>query len=130
MAAGAFGFLIFSQAFDGPDLYGALSFFEFLQDKSSPDYESIVFSGEPLFDFRGGPLFLRLVFIWCPLAFDFSFFRFSLFRHLVSLACDGRVLWAQRLVVSLWPRLSPGTSITLMSDGCISLNIGHSFGGN
>jgi hypothetical protein len=28
VAAGAFGFLIFSHAFDGPDLYGALSFFE------------------------------------------------------------------------------------------------------
>jgi hypothetical protein len=28
VAAGAFGFLIFSRAFDGPDLYGALSFFE------------------------------------------------------------------------------------------------------
>jgi hypothetical protein len=28
VAAGAFGFLIFSQAFDGPDLYGASSFFE------------------------------------------------------------------------------------------------------
>jgi hypothetical protein len=25
VAAGAFGFLIFSHAFDGPDLYGALS---------------------------------------------------------------------------------------------------------
>ena len=28
VAAGAFGFLIFNHAFDGPDLYGALSFFE------------------------------------------------------------------------------------------------------
>jgi hypothetical protein len=28
VAAGAFGFLIFNRAFDGPDLYGALSFFE------------------------------------------------------------------------------------------------------
>jgi hypothetical protein len=27
-AAGAFGFLIFSQTFDGPDLYGASSFFK------------------------------------------------------------------------------------------------------
>jgi hypothetical protein len=27
VAAGTFGFLIFSHAFDGPDLYGALSFF-------------------------------------------------------------------------------------------------------
>jgi hypothetical protein len=27
VAAGAFGFLIFSHAFDGPDLYGASSFF-------------------------------------------------------------------------------------------------------
>jgi hypothetical protein len=26
--AGAFGFLIFNHAFEGPDLYGALSFFE------------------------------------------------------------------------------------------------------
>jgi hypothetical protein len=28
VAAGAFGFLIFSHAFDGPDLYGESSFFE------------------------------------------------------------------------------------------------------
>jgi hypothetical protein len=28
VAAGAFGFLIFSHTLDGPDLYGALSFFE------------------------------------------------------------------------------------------------------
>jgi hypothetical protein len=28
VAAGAFGFLIFSHAFDGPDLNGAWSFFE------------------------------------------------------------------------------------------------------
>ena len=28
VATGAFGFLIFNHAFDGPDLYGALSFFE------------------------------------------------------------------------------------------------------
>jgi hypothetical protein len=28
VAAGALGFLIFSHAFDDPDLYGALSFFE------------------------------------------------------------------------------------------------------
>ena len=28
VAAGAFGFLIFNHAFDDPDLYGALSFFE------------------------------------------------------------------------------------------------------
>jgi hypothetical protein len=28
VAAGAFGFFIFNHAFDGPDLYGALSFFE------------------------------------------------------------------------------------------------------
>ena len=28
VAAGAFGFLIFSHAFDGPERYGALSFFE------------------------------------------------------------------------------------------------------
>jgi hypothetical protein len=28
VAAGAFGFLIFSHAFDDPDLYGASSFFE------------------------------------------------------------------------------------------------------
>jgi hypothetical protein len=28
VAAGAFGFLIFNHAFDGPDLYGASSFFE------------------------------------------------------------------------------------------------------
>ena len=28
VAAGVFGFLIFSHAFDGPDLYGASSFFE------------------------------------------------------------------------------------------------------
>jgi hypothetical protein len=34
VAAGAFGFLIFSHAFDGPDLYGALSFFETRQSRS------------------------------------------------------------------------------------------------
>jgi hypothetical protein len=28
VAAGALGFLIFSHTLDGPDLYGALSFFE------------------------------------------------------------------------------------------------------
>jgi hypothetical protein len=28
VAAGAFGFLIFSHTFEGPDLYGASSFFE------------------------------------------------------------------------------------------------------
>ena len=28
VAGGAFGFLIFSHGFDGPDLYGASSFFE------------------------------------------------------------------------------------------------------
>jgi hypothetical protein len=32
--AGAFGFLIFNHAFDGPDLYGASSFFETLQAKA------------------------------------------------------------------------------------------------
>jgi hypothetical protein len=35
VAAGAFGFLIFSHAFDGPDLYGALSFFETMPSKPS-----------------------------------------------------------------------------------------------
>jgi hypothetical protein len=33
VAAGAFGFLIFSHAFDGPDLYGALSFFETMSSR-------------------------------------------------------------------------------------------------
>ena len=36
VAAGAFGFLIFSHAFDGPDLYGALSFFETLDHGPIP----------------------------------------------------------------------------------------------
>jgi hypothetical protein len=35
VAAGAFGFLIFSQAFDGPDLYGALSFLETMPSRPS-----------------------------------------------------------------------------------------------
>jgi hypothetical protein len=35
VAAGALGFLIFNQVFDGPDLYGALSFFETMP--SSPN---------------------------------------------------------------------------------------------
>jgi hypothetical protein len=35
MAAGAFGFLTFSHAFDGPDLYGALSFFETMPSRPS-----------------------------------------------------------------------------------------------
>jgi hypothetical protein len=34
VAAGAFGFLIFSHAFDGPDLYGASSFFETIPSSS------------------------------------------------------------------------------------------------
>jgi hypothetical protein len=58
VAAGALGFLIFSHAFDGPDLYGALSFFETMPSI----YESIAFRGEPLVDFRGGPLFSGLFF--------------------------------------------------------------------
>jgi hypothetical protein len=33
--AGAFGFLIFSHAFDGPDLYGASSFFETMPSRLS-----------------------------------------------------------------------------------------------
>jgi hypothetical protein len=35
VAAGAFGFLIFNHVFDGPDLYGALSFFETMSTTSS-----------------------------------------------------------------------------------------------
>jgi hypothetical protein len=35
MADGAFGFLTFSHAFDGPDLYGALSFFETMPSRPS-----------------------------------------------------------------------------------------------
>jgi hypothetical protein len=35
VAADAFGFLIFSHAFDGPDLYGALSFFETMPSRPS-----------------------------------------------------------------------------------------------
>jgi hypothetical protein len=35
VAAGAFGFLIFSHAFDGPDLYGASSFFETMFSRPS-----------------------------------------------------------------------------------------------
>jgi hypothetical protein len=33
VAAGAFGFLIFSHAFDGPDLYGAFTYFETIPSK-------------------------------------------------------------------------------------------------
>jgi len=96
----------------------------------SPDYESIVFIGEPLFDFRGGPLFLGLFLFGVPLRLILVFFAFRLFAIWLALACDGCVLWAQRLLISLWPRPSPGTSITLMSGGCIDLNIAHSLGGN
>jgi hypothetical protein len=35
VAAGAFGFLIFNHTFDGPDLYGAASFFETMPSKPS-----------------------------------------------------------------------------------------------
>jgi hypothetical protein len=35
VAAGAFGFLIFNHAFDGPDLYGASSFFETMPSRPS-----------------------------------------------------------------------------------------------
>jgi hypothetical protein len=42
VAAGAFGFLIFSHAFDGPDLYGALSFFETMP--SSQAYRPLEYS--------------------------------------------------------------------------------------
>jgi hypothetical protein len=35
VAAGAFGFLIFSHAFEGPDLYGTSSFFETMPSKPS-----------------------------------------------------------------------------------------------
>jgi hypothetical protein len=34
VAAGALGFLIFSHAFDGPDLYGASSFFETMPSRT------------------------------------------------------------------------------------------------
>jgi hypothetical protein len=35
VAAGAFGFLIFNQAFEGPDLYGESSFFETMPSRPS-----------------------------------------------------------------------------------------------
>ena len=35
VAAGAFGFLIFSHAFDGPDLYGESSFFDTMPSRPS-----------------------------------------------------------------------------------------------
>jgi hypothetical protein len=35
VAAGTFGFLIFCHAFDGPDLYGASSFFETMPSRPS-----------------------------------------------------------------------------------------------
>jgi hypothetical protein len=35
VAAGAFGFLIFSHAFEGPDRYGALSFLETIPSRPS-----------------------------------------------------------------------------------------------
>jgi len=35
VAAGALGFLIFNHAFDGPDLHGALSFFEAMPSRPS-----------------------------------------------------------------------------------------------
>ena len=35
IAAGAFGFLIFNHAFDGPDLYGASNFFDTMPSRPS-----------------------------------------------------------------------------------------------
>jgi hypothetical protein len=35
VAAGAFGFLIFNQAFEGPDLYGESTFFETMPSRPS-----------------------------------------------------------------------------------------------
>src|SRR5262245_27564037 len=46
VAAGAFGFLIFSHAFDGPDLYGALSFFETMP--SNPSLQTALNTAPPL----------------------------------------------------------------------------------
>ena len=88
MAAGALGFLIFSHAFDGPDLYGALSFFETMP--SIPNYESIAFRGKPLVDFRGGPL---LVFLRRSLALDLSLFCLSLFGHVIAPWFHFRQYW-------------------------------------
>jgi hypothetical protein len=48
-------------------------------------YESIAFRGEPLVDFRGGPLFFRLVFLCRSLALDLSLFCLSLFGHVTAL---------------------------------------------
>jgi hypothetical protein len=39
VAAGAFGFLIFSHVFDGSDLYGASSFFETIPPSSTQGRE-------------------------------------------------------------------------------------------
>jgi len=61
VAAGAFGFLIFSHAFDGPDLYGALSFFE----------QSNVFRREAAFLTWGWTTFFELR---RSLEFDLSLF--------------------------------------------------------
>jgi hypothetical protein len=40
VAAGALGFLIFSHAFDGPDLYGAFSFFEIFKPELANSYHA------------------------------------------------------------------------------------------
>jgi hypothetical protein len=48
VAAGAFGFLIFSHTFDGPNLYGASSFFETIP--SSPSWQIVIML--QLTDFR------------------------------------------------------------------------------
>jgi hypothetical protein len=53
VAAGAFGFLTFSHAFDGPDLFGALSFFETMP--SSPSLLEI-FPRHRLLTARRAPL--------------------------------------------------------------------------
>ena len=60
----------FQHAFVGPNSYGRR---QKLCGRSF-DYESIAFRGKPLFDFRGGPLFFRLVFFRRSLVFCLSLF--------------------------------------------------------
>jgi hypothetical protein len=70
----------FQHAFVGPNSYGRR---QKLCGRSF-DYESIAFRGKPLFDFRGGPLFFRLVFFRRSLALDLSLFCLSLFGHVID----------------------------------------------
>jgi hypothetical protein len=109
---GCFRIFDFQPRLDGPDLYGALSFFETTPSRPSLQTASNSLSPMPLgvlhildsatgdavvhptmrasslagshFLTLGVDHFFRLVFIRCPLVFDFSLFRFSLFRHLVT----------------------------------------------